>query len=463
MNIVDRRLNPSGKNLANRQRFMRRAKSLIRKAVHESSANRSIKDADEAGEVSLPAQGVQEPSFHRGSSGGVRDYLLPGNKEYMEGDTIPRPPSGGGGSGSEGAPDGEGQDDFRFALSREEFVDLFLEDLELPDLAKRKVVDAEALSWSRAGYSVSGSPANLALMRTVRNSLSRRIALKRPKARDIARLRDEIAALDALAANVGVSDAGALDADARDRNAEDEARRIALEAELQRQLRRTSLIPYIDPLDVRYKRFEAHPKPVAQAVMFCLMDVSGSMTEHMKDLAKRFYVLLYIFLKRRYKNVDVVFIRHTHMAQEVDEDTFFNSPETGGTVVSTALEEMQRVVAERYNPDMWNIYAAQASDGDNTSSDNERTAELLTGVILPACQYYAYLEVGRDSEHFPPGFIRRESDLWQTYTEICRTGAPMAMRKVGHRRDIYPVFRELFAPRKGPGQTAGQTVGAETE
>ena len=463
MHILDRRLNPSGKNLANRQRFMRRAKSLIRKAVHESSASRSIKDADEAGEVSLPAQGVQEPSFRRGASGGVRDYLLPGNKEYMEGDTIPRPPGGAGGAGAEGAPDGEGQDDFRFALSREEFVDLFLEDLELPDLAKRKVVDAEALSWSRAGYSVSGSPANLALMRTVRNSLSRRIALKRPKAGEIAKLRDDIAELDAAAAGVAGVGSGALDTGARDRNAEDDARRIALEAELQRQLRRTTLIPYIDPLDVRYKRFEAHPKPVAQAVMFCLMDVSGSMTEHMKDLAKRFYVLLYIFLKRRYKNVDVVFIRHTHLAQEVDEDTFFNSPETGGTVVSTALEEMQRVVAERYNPDMWNIYAAQASDGDNTASDNERTAELLTKMILPACQYYAYLEVGRDSEHFPPGFIRRESDLWQTYTEICRTGAPMAMRKVGHRRDIYPVFRELFAPRNGAGQTAAQTAGAEAE
>jgi hypothetical protein len=429
MHIVDRRLNPSGKNLANRQRFMRRAKSLIRKAVHESSASRSIKDADEAGEVSLPAQGVQEPSFRRSASGGTRDYLLPGNKEYMEGDTIPRPPGGGGGGGNEGSADGEGQDDFRFALSREEFVDLFLEDLELPDLAKRKVVDAEALSWSRAGYSVSGSPANLALMRTVRNSLSRRIALKRPKASEIARLRGEIAAL-----------------------AEDEeARRVELETELQRQLRRTTLIPYIDPLDVRYKRFESHPKPVAQAVMFCLMDVSGSMTEHMKDLAKRFYVLLYIFLKRRYKNVEVVFIRHTHTAQEVDEETFFNSPETGGTVVSTALEEMQRVIAERYSPDMWNIYAAQASDGDNTASDNDRTADLLMNSILPGCQYYAYLEVGRDSEHFPPGFIRRESDLWQTYSEICRTGAPMAMRKVGHRRDIYPVFRELFAPRQGAG------------
>ena len=433
MHIIDRRLNPGGKSLANRQRFIRRAKSLIRKAVHESTANRSIKDADQAGEVSLPAQGVHEPSFRRGASGGVRDYLLPGNKEYVEGDSLPRPPQGGGGSGSEGSPDGEGQDDFRFALSRDEFVDLFLEDLELPDLAKRRVVDTEAVSWSRAGYSVSGSPANLALMRTVRNGMARRIALKRPKSDELVRLREQIADL-----------------------AEDDPRRIELEEELDRKLRRTQLIPYIDPLDVRYKRFEAHPKPVAQAVMFCLMDVSGSMTEHMKDLAKRFYVLLYIFLRRKYKHVEVVFIRHTHQAQEVDEDTFFHSPETGGTVVSTALEEMRRVVAERYSPDAWNIYAAQASDGDNTASDNERTADLLVNVILPACQYYAYLEVGRDSEHFPPGFIRRDSDLWQTYTEICRAGAPMAMRKVSHRRDIYPVFRELFARKQAP-------AGADTE
>ena len=429
MHIVDRRLNPSGKNLANRQRFMRRAKSQIRKAVHESTAKGSIKDADDGGEVVLPAQGVHEPHFRRSSHGGLRDHLLPGNKEYVAGDTIPRPRGGEGGSGSEGSPDGEGEDDFRFALSRDEFVDLFLEDLELPDLAKRKVASTEIVTWHRAGYSVTGSPSNLALNRTVRNSLSRRIALKRPKPEELEALRAEIAALN--------------------KSPEDELRRGILEAELVRKERRTGIIPYIDPLDVRYRRFEAIPKPVAQAVMFCLMDVSGSMTEHMKDLAKRFYILLYIFLKRRYKNVEVVFIRHTHEAAEVDEDTFFNSPETGGTVVSTALDEMAKVVADRYDPDAWNIYAAQASDGDNTASDNDRTAGLLTREILPICQYYAYLEVGRDAEHFPPGFIRRDSDLWQTYTSLIKNGAPMAMRKVGHRRDIYPVFRELFAKKTG--------------
>ncbi len=430
MHIVDRRLNPGGKSLANRQRFIRRAKSLIRKAVHESTANRSIKDADEAGEVSLPAQGVHEPAFRRGGSGGIRDHLLPGNKEYIPGDTIPRPPSGGGGSGSEGSPDGDGQDDFRFALSRDEFVDLFLEDLELPDLAKRRVADTEALSWSRAGYSVSGSPANLALMRTVRNGLSRRIALRRPKTEELVRLREEINALE-----------------------EGDPRRIELEEELDRKLRRSTLIPYIDPLDVRYKRFESHPKPVAQAVMFCLMDVSGSMTEHMKDLAKRFYILLYIFLRRKYKRVEVVFIRHTHQAQEVDEDTFFHSPETGGTVVSTALDEMRRVVAERYSPDSWNIYAAQASDGDNTASDNERTANLLTHHILPISQYYAYLEVGRELGTLParihPTRQRSVADLQRDLPRGRADGDAKSQPPTGH----LPRLPRVVRPQAGPSRS----------
>lgn len=424
MHIVDRRLNPGGKSLANRQRFIRRARSVIKKSVHEASGGRSIKDADSGGELVLPAQGVREPSLRRSATGGIRDYLLPGNKEYTVGDEIPRPERGGG-SGGDASQDGGGEDEFRFALSRDEYVDLFLDDLELPDLAKRRVANTEVVTFERAGYSVSGSPTNLALMRTVRNSLSRRIALHRPKPDELQALRDEIAALDPG------------------------DHRRALEEELARKERRTLLIPYIDPLDVRYKRFDAVPKPVAQAVMFCLMDVSGSMTEHMKDLAKRFYILLYLFLKRRYKNVELVFIRHTHTASEVDEDTFFHSPETGGTVVSTALDEMQRVIMDRFDPTAWNIYGAQASDGDNTASDNERTVNLLTNKILPACQYYAYLEVGRDVEHFPPGFIRRDSDLWQTYEAVVAAGAPLAMRKVGHRRDIYPVFRDLFARKVG--------------
>jgi len=217
-----------------------------------------------------------------------------------------------------------------------------------------------------------------------------------------------------------------------------------LRAELALLSRRSRRVPYIDPLDIRYRRYEAYPRPVAQAVMFCLMDVSGSMTEHMKDLAKRFFALLYIFLRRRYRHVEIVFIRHTHQAEEVDEDTFFHATETGGTVVSTALEEMARIVAQRYRPDDWNIYAAQASDGDNTSSDGEKTAALLKDVVLPVCQYFAYLEVGREEDVRTMGFMPRQSDLWRIYEPIREADPRFAMRKVRHRRDIYPVFRDLF-------------------
>jgi len=421
MYIVDRRLNPGGRSLANRQRFLRRAKALVREAVRESAGNRSVKEAEQGATVVIPGGGVREPVLRR-ADGGRREHVLPGNKEYVEGQTIPRPP-GGGGEGSEGSPDGGGEDPFRFALTHEEFLDMFLEDLELPDLAKRRFVDGEAKVWRRAGYSISGSPANLALVRTLRNSLSRRIALRRPKA-------DELAVLEEACA----------EAEARG----EYARLEELKQQLTYAQRRSQRIPYIDPIDVRYRQFQPEPKPIAQAVMFCLMDVSGSMTEHMKDLAKRFYLLLYIFLKRRYRHVDIVFIRHTHEAKEVDEETFFRSPETGGTVVSTALEEMMKVVAARYSPQDWNIYAAQASDGDNTTSDNERTARLLTENILPVCQYYAYLEVGREDGMHPVGFIPRESDLWRTYGTLRKDGHPIAMRKVRHRREIYPVFRELF-------------------
>src|SRR5688572_19913100 len=246
MQILDRRLNPSGRSLPNRQRFLRRAKALVQEAVRDASAKRDIRNADAGGEVSIPLHGIREPSFHHGG-GGIRDHVLPGNKEYREGDEIPRPPSGGGGGGgSEGSPDGSGEDNFRFVLTREEFLSLFLDDLELPDMAKRRLVDGTDPAWHRAGYSVSGSPANLALARTMRNSLSRRIALRRPKPAEVQELEEAIARLEA--------EGGGGE------------KLLALRAELERQLLRTRRIPYIDPIDVRYRRFEPVPRPVAQAV-----------------------------------------------------------------------------------------------------------------------------------------------------------------------------------------------------
>jgi uncharacterized sporulation protein YeaH/YhbH (DUF444 family) len=425
MYIIDRRLNPGGKSLANRQRFLRRTKALVQRAVRESLKDRSIKDIDQSGEITIARESVHEPSIRRGP-GGDRDHVLPGNREYVEGDRIPRPKQAGG-AGSQ-AGQGEGEDEFRFVLTREEYLDLFLDDLELPDLAKRKLTETESEGVRRAGYTTTGSPSSLAIGRTMRNALSRRIALKRPKAEEVEKLDEEIDRLERM------GEAGL-------------AQLALLREERARITGRRSRIAYIDPLDIRYRRYEPSPKPVAQAVMFCLMDVSGSMTEDMKDLAKRFFALLHLFLTRCYKHVDIVFIRHTDRAEEVDEQTFFYSQETGGTVVSTALETMLAVVSARYRPSDWNIYVAQASDGDNFSSDNQKATGLMKDAILPLSQYVAYLEVGREEGAIPFGVAGRESDLWRAYEPIAAAERRFVMRKVHHRREIYPVFRELFRRR----------------
>jgi uncharacterized sporulation protein YeaH/YhbH (DUF444 family) len=431
MNIVDRRLNPRGKSLSNRRRFIKRAREELTEAVRKATGERSVSDMGGENRVWIKADKLKEPQIHHSSDHGERDHVLPGNKQYQEGDRIKRPKSGSGGArASQAAEDGEGQDSFQFALSQEEFLDIFFEDLELPDLLRKQMKASDSFTPVRAGHSVSGSVSNLNLKRTMRNSLSRRIALKRPRPADIAACEAEIE--------------GLAGADAPD----DIARRDALTIQLEEHRRRSRRVPFIDPVDVRYNRFELTPQPVTSAVMFCLMDVSGSMTEHMKDLAKRFYKLLYLFLGRRYKNVEIVFIRHTHLAREVDEETFFLSTETGGTVVSTAFEEMLRVIAARFPRDQWNIYAAQASDGDNISSDNVKVATLLKQKILPLCQYFAYIEVkeqgGRDMT----------TDLWRTYDQMIKAGDPIAIRKVSERGQIYPVFRELFAREQSQGQRA---------
>jgi uncharacterized sporulation protein YeaH/YhbH (DUF444 family) len=416
MHIVDRRLNPGSKSLENRQRFLRRARALVQGAVKKSSEGRDIRDVLEGGEVSIPLDGMNEPRFRR--EGGTRDMVLPGNKKFVEGDMLPRP-DGGRGRGS--APgEGDGEDMFRFVLSRDEFVDLFLDDLELPDLAKRKLAEAESEGLRRAGYATSGSPSNISISRTVRLALARRVALRRPRPETIAELEAELADCD-------------------------EARRLEVMAEVEALKAKLRRIPFIDPIDIRYRRFETTPKPVAQAVMFCLMDVSGSMSEHMKDLAKRFYMLLYVFLKRRYLHVEIVFIRHTDRAEEVDEDTFFHGPASGGTLVSSALMAMHEIVRSRFRPADWNIYAAQASEGDNSQSDGAAVSRLLTEMILPVSQFFAYLEVGESGSST---FDTSDSALWELYDRLHAEGAPLSMRKVSDRNQIFPVFHDLFQRRR---------------
>jgi len=355
--------------------------------------------------------------------------VFTGNKSFKAGDRIEKPKGGAGGRGKEGAPEGEGEDDFLFVLSRDEFLDIFFEDLELPDLVKRSLKEIRSTTPRRAGYSVTGSPANINVRRTMRNAFGRRIALKRPKDRETREMRERIFALESIAEPTDAQ----------------RAELAELHTALDDALRRQKAIPYIDPLDVRYNYFQPHPEPTSNAVMFCLMDVSASMGEREKDLAKRFFVLLHLFLKRRYDRIDLVFVRHTHNAKEVDEETFFHSRETGGTVVSTALNEMKTIIDARYSPAEWNIYAAQASDGENYSGDSANCAALLNGELMKLCQYFAYIEIVDENEAPLLSSEANGMELWRAYRKVSETWPNFAMKRISQPADIYPVFRELFS------------------
>ena len=428
--IIDRRLNDRKKSSVNRERFVRRYKGHIKHAVTDMVSERSIKDMDRGGDVKIPVRDISEPTFRHGA-GGDREMVHPGNHKFNRGDKIQRPDGGGqgDGSGSEGG-EGDGQDSFTFTLSREEFMELFFDDLELPHLTRTQVGDIFEFKMQRAGYTLQGSPTNLSVPRSLRNALGRRIALSAGPRRELRAALTRLAELDAAEAE-GSADPSAFAPAAA-------AERQALLASIEALRGRVARVPFIDEIDLRYRHRVPVPKPISQAAMFCLMDVSASMDERKKDLAKRFFTLLYLFLSRKYQKVEVIFIRHTEEAEEVDEEHFFHDAKTGGTVVFSALDLMQKIIADRFAPAEWNLYGAQASDGDAFGADPDKSSDFLAERILPDLRHFAYVEV--------PDSDSRPSRLASAYKRIdCDN---FAMRQVRERRDIYPVFRELFSAEK---------------
>ncbi|WP_411034132.1 YeaH/YhbH family protein [Shinella sp. BYT-45] len=433
-NFIDRRLNPKDRSLGNRQRFLKRVHDELKRAIRDRVKSDRIADVDADHRVPVPKRGADEPSFRHSTASGEREHVLPGNESFSPGDRVGKPETGGGTGRGPGR--GEGDDDFLFVLSREEVLDLFFEDLELPDMVKLNLKETVAYKPHRVGFTTAGTPSNINVGRTMRNSFGRRIALRRPSEKEFQAIAGEIAALEAEA---DLSPAG-------------RRHLLHLRGELEVLERRRKRIAYVDPVDVRFNRFERQPVPNASAVMFCLMDVSASMGEREKDLAKRFFVLLHLFLKRRYERIDIVFIRHTDEAREVDEETFFFSKQSGGTIVSTALEEMLRIIRDRYPSNVWNIYAAQASDGDNAPGDSERCAVLLREEFMKLCQYYAYVEIidERESEIF--GTTDNGTSLWRAYGTVAGVVPNFQMTRIARPSDIYPVFRRLFARQPVPAR-----------
>jgi uncharacterized sporulation protein YeaH/YhbH (DUF444 family) len=414
--LIDRRLQGKNKSAVNRERFLRRYKGQIKDAVGRAIKGRSITDIENGEKVSIPVKDVNEPSFGH-AHGGIWEVVNPGNEEYQKGDLINRPKGGGGsGRGRAGNSDQTTEDDFIFELSREEFMNYFFEDLELPHMIKTQLTATTEFKPQRAGYTVSGTPSNIHVLRSLRGALGRRIAVGGSSRKRLIEAERELEELLVAGAPL------------------DDPQVIELKKLIHHLHTRLLAIPFIDPFDLRYSNRIKVPKPMTQAVMFCIMDVSGSMDEQRKDTAKRFFILLYLFLKRVYDKIEVVFIRHHTAASEVDENEFFHSRESGGTVVSSALHLLNKIIDERFGGGSWNAYVAQASDGDNWDNDSVLCRQLLVNTIMPKVQYYTYVEITDG----PP------QNLWEQYAQIPEYHQHFAMQKIVTPADIYPVFRELF-------------------
>lgn len=414
--IIDRRLNAKNKSTVNRQRFLRRHKQHIKKAVADAVSQRSITDIDKGEKISIPSKDVSEPIFHHGD-GGINERVLPGNKDFMTGDHIARP-QGGQGGGSQASDSGEGMDEFVFQITQEEFLDFMFDELELPNLVKRQLIGSDDFKTHRAGFSNEGNPGQVNIVRSLRAANARRLALSGSKRRELKALLAELEQLQIEPID------------------ESQNSRIACIQEeialLQKKIKR---VPWLDTFDLKYNLQVKVPVPRSKAVMFCIMDVSGSMNQATKDIAKRFYILLFLFLQRNYEHTEIVFIRHHTSAKEVDEEEFFYSRETGGTIVSSALTLMNDIIQERYPAAEWNIYGAQASDGDNWNDDSTTCHKILSEQLLPLVQFFSYIEITP----------REHQALWREYESVQNEfPESFSIQQIVEASDIYPVFRELF-------------------
>lgn len=378
--VIDRRGIKSSKNASNRERFVKRYKRHLKNRLDDIMKDKTIEDAGKP--VSVPIDwDCNEDDIGFDSDSGYSERVLPGNEDFKKGDLVEKPEDGEGGSPSNGGE--EGEDEFLFTLTKEEFFDIYFHDLELPDFVKESMLDCSKMIYKRAGFVKDGVPTRLDVLKTIQQSIARRLSC-------------------------------------RDKDKKP---------------------PFLDDVDLRYKHFVNRPQPMLKAVMFCCMDVSGSMEKHHKDLSKRFFILLYLFLTKNYESVELRFVRYHHVAYDVDEYDFFYSPDTGGTEVTTGLALIKEIIEKDYPTNLYNIYIAHTSDGDVGFHD-DNIASYLDANIMDLIQYYAYVQVQSADQygHFKKGFLKLYGELQKSQ----HVGGKLNLETATAAVDIFPVLANLF-------------------
>lgn len=428
--FIDRRKTGRGKSLPNRQRLLRRIKDAIRAAKPvdiDAGGVKNVKPgSSNVNPVKVTKHSLHEPTFHYARNTGDYDVVLIGNDMWERGDEFPL---GGEDEGSGGAgPGAETEDDFIVNISRDEYLNVFFEDCELPDLQETHEKDLPEFKPRHAGFQKYGNPGQLSVKRSFKNSFARRKILTSDARRELEELEAEYTQ---LATELGeFSD-----------NREAHDRMDWIEQRITELRQKISVIPFFEDIDLRYTKKEKVLVKAADAVFVMIMDISGSMDEDKKRMARKFFSLQYAFIKRKYPQTDLIFIAHTDEAEEMTEEEFFTTRKSGGTVVSPAYELAHQIIRERYDAHETNIYLSQASDGDNWEYDNsEIIPQLEDSGLLKKLRHMSYIQVGQS---FAAGYSGAVS-LWSVLQSVANSSDKLSMAKIDDDSEVFDAFHKIY-------------------
>lgn len=368
-----------------RRRHKELVEDSIKKNIGNIIAEESIIGVNKDKKIKIPIKGMKEYQFVYGKN---KKGTGTGDGNEKRGDKLGEEAKNGAAQG-QGAGNQEGEDVYETEITMEELINYLFEDLELPDLDRRKLSEIDSISIHRnLGYQKKGIPPRLAKKRSLVEKLKRKQGYKR-------------SCEDML---------------------EDDEHRFPFQED-----------------DLRYKRVKEDHKKDFNAVVMCIMDVSGSMDQTKKYLARSFYFLLYQFLRLRYANVEIVFIAHTTTAKEVTEDEFFHKGESGGTYISSGYEKAMEIIETRYNPANWNIYTFHCSDGDNWVEDNKKTVE-MANQLCEVCNLFGYGEI-------TPGYYLTSSTIRSELENIKRKN--FSIVSMNKKEDLLPALKKLLEKEGG--------------
>lgn len=385
------RENSSGgkdRSAEDRRRHRELVEESIKKNLGSIIAEESIIGKSKDKKIKIPIRGIKEFQFIYGKN---KPGVGSGNGTEKRGDKFAGEAQNGNGKGKAG--NQEGEEIYETEITIEEVIRYLFDDLNLPDIDKKQLSQLEEKSYRKLGYQHKGIPPRLAKKRSVVEKIKRRQSTKRAFY--------EIKSPE----------------------------EIGFEFEKMEER-----FPFIED-DLRYYRIKEENKRDYNAVVICIMDVSGSMDQTKKYLARSFYFLLYQFLHLKYANVEVVFIAHTTVAKEVNEKEFFHRGESGGTYISSGYEKALEIISERYSPANWNIYAFHCSDGDNWSEDNKRAVESARK-LCEVCNLFGYGEI-------VPGYYSMGSTI-KSELQSKIDSKNFAAININKKEDVLPALKKLL-------------------